>query len=257
MYALREEDDILENQTGRWPRYFYPRPPRGGRLGVGHGVGHHIDISIHTLREEGDWPDRCRQERLDISIHALREEGDATARDTTCRRMNFYPRPPRGGRQSSPYIWMMVLTFLSTPSVRRATITLSEFFAKAEDFYPRPPRGGRLYTENSISGYFRYFYPRPPRGGRLAHISQRSSQNLFLSTPSARRATASPARQRHQYPISIHALREEGDEAIMNEYDLQVAFLSTPSARRATSELVINSGTDTFLSTPSARRATP
>lgn len=31
MYALREEDDILENQTGRWPRYFYPRPPRGGR----------------------------------------------------------------------------------------------------------------------------------------------------------------------------------------------------------------------------------
>ena len=32
MYALREEDDILENQTGRWPRYFYPRPPRGGRL---------------------------------------------------------------------------------------------------------------------------------------------------------------------------------------------------------------------------------
>ena len=33
---------------------FYPRPPRGGRLGVGHGVGHHIDISIHALREEGD-----------------------------------------------------------------------------------------------------------------------------------------------------------------------------------------------------------
>ena len=34
------------------------------------------------------------------------------------------------------------------------------------------------------------FYPRPPRGGR--HVASRVSQNahIFLSTPSARRATA-------------------------------------------------------------------
>ena len=37
--------------------------------------------------------------------------------------------------------------------------------------------------------------------------------SLFLSTPSARRATTClPRRSRHR-AISIHALREEGDEA--------------------------------------------
>ena len=34
---------------------------------------------------------------------------------------------------------------------------------------------------------------------------------VFLSTPSARRATAGLRRQSGRLPISIHALREEGD----------------------------------------------
>ena len=34
---------------------------------------------------------------------------------------------------------------------------------------------------------------------------------VFLSTPSARRATQKPARVCCREPISIHALREEGD----------------------------------------------
>ena len=54
MYALREEDDILENQTGRWPRYFYPRPPRGGRHFSAYNILTVREISIHALREEGD-----------------------------------------------------------------------------------------------------------------------------------------------------------------------------------------------------------
>ena len=77
MYALREEDDILENQTGRWPRYFYPRPPRGGRLGIGTRIVEVQVVSIHALREEGDLV--VRELLLivsSISIHALREEGD-------------------------------------------------------------------------------------------------------------------------------------------------------------------------------------
>ena len=36
-----------------------------------------------------------------ISIHALREEGDQRAAAGRHRKQqNFYPRPPRGGRQS-------------------------------------------------------------------------------------------------------------------------------------------------------------
>ena len=36
-----------------------------------------IIISIHALREEGDYHYICRRSDKDISIHALREEGDA------------------------------------------------------------------------------------------------------------------------------------------------------------------------------------
>ena len=38
--------------------YFYPRPPRGGRLLPAHGHTQHLVISIHALREEGD-PAAC------------------------------------------------------------------------------------------------------------------------------------------------------------------------------------------------------
>ena len=36
------------------------------------------------------------------------------------------------------------------------------------------------------------------------------------------------------HPISIHALREEGDDVILSPFTSCPLFLSTPSARRAT-----------------------
>mgnify|MGYP007061834391 CR=1 FL=1 len=58
---------------------------------------------------------------MQISIHALREEGDPSS-DAACRAwVNFYPRPPRGGRQSDKLRAMLAKEFLSTPSARRAT----------------------------------------------------------------------------------------------------------------------------------------
>ena len=78
--------------------YFYPRPPRGGRLRSGIPSRWGTEISIHALREEGDLcclycqqgkkflstPSARRAtrplaqpgQRSGISIHALREEGD-------------------------------------------------------------------------------------------------------------------------------------------------------------------------------------
>ena len=114
-------------------------------------------ISIHALREEGDSLSQDCFLTGVISIHALREEGDAANRQTvthllaflstpSARRatadgtvgfqhdVNFYPRPPRGGRRST-----------SAASI------------SALDFYPRPPRGGRpllrcrRYHSSSIS----------------------------------------------------------------------------------------------------------
>ena len=61
---------------------------------------------------------------------------------------------------------------------------------------------------------FFYFYPRPPRGGRHECFKRRIKPNVFLSTPSARRATKSVKRSNKQTEISIHALREEGDARI-------------------------------------------
>ena len=56
-------------------------------------------ISIHALREEGDAPKKDTQKAGQISIHALREEGDQTIQRLDQRGYDFYPRPPRGGRQ--------------------------------------------------------------------------------------------------------------------------------------------------------------
>ena len=35
---------------------------------------------------------------LEISIHALREEGDRKRANKLFQQIDFYPRPPRGGR---------------------------------------------------------------------------------------------------------------------------------------------------------------
>ena len=58
--------------------------------------------------------------------------------------------------------------------------------------------------------------------------------SVFLSTPSARRATPAVETLLCVAPISIHALREEGDSAAVTTILSIIQFLSTPSARRAT-----------------------
>ena len=55
-------------------------------------------ISIHALREEGDILAIDTVKDGEISIHALREEGDCIRALPVSREIDFYPRPPRGGR---------------------------------------------------------------------------------------------------------------------------------------------------------------
>ena len=59
--------------------------------------------------------------------------------------------------------------------------------------------------------------------------------SVFLSTPSARRATSGFNTFLRAICISIHALREEGDLCRGVHTASSTTFLSTPSARRATS----------------------
>ncbi len=261
--------------------YFYPRPPRGGRLQYSGSRRSSLSISIHALREEGD---RCHSDNrrlvdtflstpsarratglfrllhaLDrISIHALREEGDGMPLGVEpSQQISIHALREEGDNSSGRWATRAAI-FLSTPSARRATVDgktvveLDKLFLStpsarratacqdcphhfcvisihalreegdhrrrtipsgAANFYPRPPRGGRQEPPagDQRSGDF---YPRPPRGGRLPQWSQNS---LFIF-------------------ISIHALREEGDVSMLNWTVSLALFLSTPSARRATAK---------------------
>ena len=102
------------------------------------------------------------------------------------------------------------MVFLSTPSARRATRLICRRVAAVVDFYPRPPRGGRPGSWHHRRGAG-HFYPRPPRGGRPVERVAEAASSIFLSTPSARRATEVFVLGEVTVSISIHALREEGD----------------------------------------------
>ena len=145
--------------------------------------------------------------------------------------------------------------FLSTPSARRATRAVMETAQAIKNFYPRPPRGGRLHTRKSMS-WSCDFYPRPPRGGR---------RGCFFSW-------------RRCPTISIHALREEGDQvchagrskqhnfyprpprggrpgSLLRRYKHEYFYPRPPrGGRPASSAFWV--AVEEFLSTPSARRAT-
>ena len=56
IHALCEEGDGSPDRSDSRPRYFYPRPLRGGRLQLGCISQSLAVISIHALCEEGD---RC------------------------------------------------------------------------------------------------------------------------------------------------------------------------------------------------------
>ncbi len=181
---------MCKSACGIGLRDFYPRPPRGGRHVDNAPDADYANISIHALREEGDLLRICS-----ISMSFAFLSTPSARRATRAFRVipelvvNFYPRPPRGGR-----LW----------PIRR--------FQNLRYFYPRPPRGGRLsrigidegtdqflstpsarratVVANDYVNITNDFYPRPPRGGRRNTAYQRAIADIFLSTPSARRATA-------------------------------------------------------------------
>ena len=172
------------------------------------------------------------------------------------------------------------MPFLSTPSARRATTdSVSTLNTTVISIHALREEGDAI-IHTPYQAISSYFYPRPPRGGRQFSDLTFFTSSIFLSTPSARRATVSSPFAPSFVRISIHALREEGDRvayyldmglgkisihALREEGDTggtfavidPGVFLSTPSARRAT---ILPSfpyaGIFAFLSTPSARRAT-
>ena len=127
--------------------------------------------------------------------------------------INFYPRSPCGERLNAHLYYHSRGLFLSTLSLRRATV-----------------------CQLLLNRLFVYFYPRSPCGERLFLALRIFSSSLFLSTLSLRRATTihiptcqyffnfyprSPCGERPHpigvfvrvVKISIHALLAESDKA--------------------------------------------
>ena len=213
-------------------------------------------ISIHALREEGDGKPRPWRKHHIISIHALREEGDAPSGRNTPDIPNFYPRPPRGGRPLRFAVTAKRQKDFyprpprggrrqgSRPDRQAHAISIHALREEGDrparrlgrrerNFYPRPPRGGRRELERSVGGHIQISIHALREEGDVVVGSVEMLKTIFLSTPSARRAT--------DYFTSALPSPQ---------------FLSTPSARRATCNHDVQDWFRVFLSTPSARRAT-
>ena len=91
-------------------------------------------------------------------------------------------------------------------------------------------------SRSSRRRWWSYFYPRPPRGGRPVVYRETGKESIFLSTPSARRATVElpfhSAGRSHFYPRPPRGGRQAGYVTFTD----RSVFLSTPSARRATAK---------------------
>ena len=180
------------------PKYFYPRPPRGGRRTCLYEAGRDEDISIHALREEGDAAVVLEdyEETKFLSTPSARRATMYSARAPRTSR-HFYPRPPRGGRPFVSLVDKAANKFLSTPSARRAT-SRARLFDGREDISIHALReeGDKgqflaLHTVHQISIHALR------EEGDSDTGAMDGVWDLFLSTPSARRAT-------NRLCVSIH-----------------------------------------------------
>ena len=170
-------------------RYFYPRPPRGGRR-----TAQMIDpelvqfLSTPSARRATSSTILESPRRSFLSTPSARR-ATWQVDGTTGRLENFYPRPPRGGR-------------------RRTIVSPS---SRSTYFYPRPPRGGRPFVSlvDKAANKFlstpsarratRKLHPEPGRRGISIHALREEGDLCSIID------------QPDEEKISIHALREEGD----------------------------------------------
>ena len=123
------------------------------------------------------------------------------------------------------------------------------------NFYPRPPRGGRPDLER-VRGYDVIFLSTPSARRATKERLGLAQRMIFLSTPSARRATCILGEDGGRREISIHALREEGDSqepALAPFSSISIHALREEGDGKGKQH---RGGNPQFLSTPSARRAT-
>ena len=189
IHALREEGDLCSVAACSISSNFYPRPPRGGRHPAWDVQRCADRISIHALREEGD-PTPTRSpaaQRRFLSTPSARRATRVQVDRRAPRRISIHALREEGDAFHK-LLRALAAVFLSTPSARRATSLVSASNVTFR-FLSTPSARRATSARRKRSGREANFYPRPPRGGR-------------------RPIPGGPAAPG---PISIHALREEGD----------------------------------------------
>ena len=147
------------------------------------------------------------------------------------------------------------VSFLSTPSARRATLNRYHVLLwRTISIHALREEGDVQLDFLMLQALISIHALREE--GDLERANHIRRINLFLSTPSARRATFPHTGVRRRFLISIHALREEGDRMTSGWQHTAANFYPRPprGGRRAGAAIFF-SGLQ-FLSTPSARRAT-
>ena len=152
--------------------HFYPRPPRGGRpccvLSFIPFHGHFYPRPPRGGRQVYEWSCKALGE---ISIHALREEGD---RQVPLQPVRQRPISIHALREEGDRV-------VFSPLYLFTDISIHALREEGDHSLSKCPCG------------LCYFYPRPPRGGRPSPGAGHFTREVFLSTPSARRATRSKA----------------------------------------------------------------
>ena len=279
IHALLAESDDTSKVTIKTVVNFYPRSPCGERR--------YLINTYHRI--------------FGISIHALLAESDSALGGTTMPEVYFYPRSPCGERHlrvvdgskssiisihallaESDYDGLIASAnfcrFLSTLSLRRATVGTNNHVRVSQNFYPRSPCGERLTSVVNSTGTMD-FYPRSPCGERLYRVQETLAPNLFLSTLSLRRATQLPTPEPPRVfrflstlslrratrggvscyldnIISIHALLAESDNSAYGALDGASISIHALLAESDRAPQPPQGKSSIFLSTLSLRRAT-
>ena len=148
--------------------------------------------------------------------------------------INFYPRPPGGGRRLAAHfasqIWSISIHALRVEGDLAAYLAMnSNQIISIHALRVEGDVNTRCFHLVKVN----YFYPRPPGGGRHIRRAVSFGVKRFLSTPSGWRATRLDARGvfgRHFYPRPPGGGRQQRQ----GRTGRGVPFLSTPSGWRAT-----------------------
>ena len=255
IHALLAESDSRIFLDLTFQKHFYPRSPCGERQpGERHASSQQEFLSTLSLRRATFVDSNCnfsqkflstlslrratQAQRLkiaahSISIHALLAESDHPQTSDHPHNTNFYPRSPCGERLFDTVQIVIIIVFLSTLSLRRATRGGIRRYL-ATRFLSTLSLRRATYQYVSSDFWRGYFYPRSPCGERRVTV-------LGIQ---------------HRTGISIHALLAESD---LGNAEVELPtwnfYPRSPCGERL-SDLDAITAQATFLSTLSLRRAT-